>query len=97
MGYTSLCQAHRCAQRPSIEKFRLFQYLGVGIVPRSMLLAKGMHSTTHLYNGVGNALLQEAYLVFHHLIAFHTANGMFNMTDTTGLIDHWDFVSHTSE
>jgi hypothetical protein len=37
-----------------------------------------MQSTTCLHEGIANAILQEAYLVFHHPIAFHTANGVFN-------------------
>src|SRR5262245_21746643 len=37
-----------------------------------------MQSTTRIHDGVANAILQEAYLVFHHLGAFHTANGVFN-------------------
>jgi hypothetical protein len=37
-----------------------------------------MQSTTCLHDGVANAILQEAYLVFHNPIAFHTANGVFN-------------------
>jgi hypothetical protein len=37
-----------------------------------------MQSTTRLHDDVANAILQEAYLVFHHPIAFHPANGMFN-------------------
>jgi hypothetical protein len=37
-----------------------------------------MPSTTCLHDGVANAILQEAYLVFHHPIAFHPANGVFN-------------------
>jgi hypothetical protein len=37
-----------------------------------------MQSTTRLHDGVAHAILQEAYLVFHHPITFHPANGMFN-------------------
>ena len=37
-----------------------------------------MQSTTRLHDGVANAILQEAYLVFHHPRAFHPTNGMFN-------------------
>ena len=37
-----------------------------------------MQATTRLHDSVANAILQEAYLVFHHSIAFHTANGVFN-------------------
>ena len=37
-----------------------------------------MQSTTRLHEGVTHAIPQEAYLVFHHPIAFYTANGVFN-------------------
>jgi hypothetical protein len=37
-----------------------------------------MQSTARLHDGVANAILQKAYLVLHHPIAFHTANGVFN-------------------
>lgn len=37
-----------------------------------------MQSTTRLHDGIANSVFQEAYLVFHHTIAFHTANGVFN-------------------
>jgi hypothetical protein len=37
-----------------------------------------MQSTTCLHDGVANAILQEAHLVFHDPRAFHPANGMFN-------------------
>jgi len=37
-----------------------------------------MQSATCLHDGVANAILQEAYLIFHHPRAFHSANGMFN-------------------
>ena len=37
-----------------------------------------MQSTTRFHDGVANAILQETYLVFHHPIAFHTADGVFN-------------------
>ena len=37
-----------------------------------------MPSTTRLHDGVANAILPEAYLVFDHPIAFHPANGVFN-------------------
>jgi hypothetical protein len=36
-----------------------------------------MQSTTRRHEGVTNAIPQEAYLVFHHPIAFYTANGVF--------------------
>lgn len=42
-----------------------------------------MQSTTRLHDGIANSVFQEAYLVFHHPIAFHTANGVFN-TDSDG-------------
>jgi hypothetical protein len=37
-----------------------------------------MQATTRFHDGVANPVLEEAYLVFHDPIAFHTANGMFN-------------------
>jgi hypothetical protein len=37
-----------------------------------------MQSTPRLHNGVANAILQEAYLIFHDPRAFHPANGMFH-------------------
>jgi hypothetical protein len=37
-----------------------------------------MQSTTRLHDGVANAILQEAYLIFHDPRAFHPANGMVN-------------------
>ena len=37
-----------------------------------------MQSTTRLHDGVANAILQEAYLVFHHARAFHPTNRVFN-------------------
>jgi hypothetical protein len=37
-----------------------------------------MESTTRFHDGIANSVLQEAYLVFHHTIAFHTANRVFN-------------------
>ena len=37
-----------------------------------------MQATTRFHNGVANAVLEEAYLVFHDPIAFHTANSVFN-------------------
>jgi hypothetical protein len=42
-----------------------------------------MRSTTRLPNGISNAVLQEAYPVFHDPIAFHPANRVFN-TDSNG-------------
>jgi hypothetical protein len=42
-----------------------------------------MQSTTRLHDGIANAVLQEAYPVFHDSIAFHTANGVFD-TDSDG-------------
>jgi hypothetical protein len=42
-----------------------------------------MRSTTRLPNGISNAVLQEAYPVFHDPIAFHTANRVFD-TDSNG-------------
>jgi hypothetical protein len=37
-----------------------------------------MQSTTRLHDGVANAVLQEANLVFDHPIAFHTTNRVFD-------------------
>ena len=37
-----------------------------------------MQATTRLHDGVANAVPQEAYLVFHHPIAFHTPNRVFD-------------------
>ena len=37
-----------------------------------------MQATTRFHNGVANAVLEEAYLVFHDPIAFHTANSVIN-------------------
>jgi hypothetical protein len=37
-----------------------------------------MQSTTCLHDGVAHAILQEPYLVFHHPIAFHPANRVFD-------------------
>jgi hypothetical protein len=37
-----------------------------------------MQPTTRLHDGIANAILQEAYLVFDNPITFHTANGVFN-------------------
>src|SRR5215831_7023211 len=37
-----------------------------------------MQATTRFHDGVANPVLEEADLVFHDPIAFHTANGMFN-------------------
>jgi hypothetical protein len=42
-----------------------------------------MQSTTRLHDAVANAVLQEAYLIFHDPRAFHPTNGMFN-TDADG-------------
>ncbi len=36
-----------------------------------------MQSTTRLHDGVANAVLQEAYPVFHHPVAFHSADRVF--------------------
>jgi hypothetical protein len=40
-----------------------------------------MQSKTRLHDGIANAILQEAYLVFDHPVAFHTAN---RVIDTDG-------------
>ena len=37
-----------------------------------------MQSTTCFHNGIANTILQETYLVFHHTVAFHPANGVFD-------------------
>jgi hypothetical protein len=37
-----------------------------------------MQSTTRLHNDVANTVLQEAYLVFHDPIAFHSTNRVFD-------------------
>ncbi len=37
-----------------------------------------MQSTTRLHDGITNAILQEAYLIFHDPRAFHPAHSMFN-------------------
>jgi len=42
-----------------------------------------MQPTTRFHNGITNAILQEADVVFHHPVAFHPTNGMFN-TDSDG-------------
>ena len=42
-----------------------------------------MQSTTRFHDGIANAVLQEAYLVFDHTVTFHPANGMFD-TDANG-------------
>ena len=47
-----------------------------------------MQPTTCLHDGVANAILHEAYLIFDHPIAFHTANGVFN-TNAEDAIDDW--------
>jgi hypothetical protein len=42
-----------------------------------------MQSTTCFHNGITKAILQEADLVFHDPIAFHSTNNVFN-TDSDG-------------
>src|SRR5512132_2060259 len=42
-----------------------------------------MQPTTCFHHGITNAILQEADGVFHHPVAFHPANGVFN-TDSHG-------------
>ena len=42
-----------------------------------------MQPTTRFHNGITNAILQEADFVFHHPVAFHPTNGVFN-TDSDG-------------
>jgi hypothetical protein len=57
---------------------RLFQYLLVSIVPRSILEAKVMPSPTRLHDGVTKAIRQEAYLVVPHPKPLYPAKGVFN-------------------
>ena len=57
-----------------------------------------MQSTTRLHDGVANAILQEAYLIFHHPRAFPPANGMFNTDSdrrdrTSGRFLRWGEVT----
>jgi hypothetical protein len=47
-------------------------------VPWSVLNAKVLQSTTRLHDAVANAVLQEAYLIFHDPRAFHPTHGMFD-------------------
>ena len=42
-----------------------------------------MQSTTRLHDGITDPVLQEAYLVFHHPVAFYPTNRMFD-TDSDG-------------
>ena len=46
-----------------------------------------MQATTRFHDGVANPVLEEADLIFHDPIAFHTANSVFdansNRRDTT--------------
>jgi hypothetical protein len=42
-----------------------------------------MQATTCLHDGITNAVLQEAYPVFHYSVAFHPTEGVFN-TDSDG-------------
>jgi hypothetical protein len=37
-----------------------------------------MQSPTRVHDGIAHAVLQEAYLVFHYTVAFHTANRVFD-------------------
>ena len=37
-----------------------------------------MQATTCFHDGIPNTILQEADRVFHHPVAFHPTNGMFN-------------------
>ena len=37
-----------------------------------------MQSTTRLHDGIAHPILQEAYLVFHHPVAFYPTNGVFD-------------------
>ena len=42
-----------------------------------------MQATTCFHHDIANAILQEADVVFHHPVAFHPTNGVFN-TDSDG-------------
>jgi hypothetical protein len=42
-----------------------------------------MQPTTCFYDGITNAILQEADFIFHHPVAFHPTNGVLN-TDSDG-------------
>jgi hypothetical protein len=42
-----------------------------------------MQSTTRLHDGIAHAVLQEAYLVFHHPVAFYPTNRVLD-TDSDG-------------
>src|SRR5687767_6364224 len=37
-----------------------------------------MQSTTRFHNSIANPILQEAYLVFHHSVALHPTDRVFN-------------------
>jgi hypothetical protein len=37
-----------------------------------------MHATTRFHDGIANPILEETDFVFHHPIAFHPTNSMFN-------------------
>jgi hypothetical protein len=37
-----------------------------------------MQATTRLHDGIANPVLQKTYLVFHHTVAFHPANRVFD-------------------
>jgi hypothetical protein len=43
-----------------------------------------MQPTTRFHHGITNAILQEADFVFHHPVAFHPANGVFNADSDGG-------------
>jgi len=43
-----------------------------------------MQPTTCFHHGITNAILQETNFVFHHPIAFHPTNGVFNADSDGG-------------
>jgi hypothetical protein len=42
-----------------------------------------MQAATCFHHDIANAILQKANFVFHHPVAFHSTNGVFN-TDSDG-------------
>jgi hypothetical protein len=43
-----------------------------------------MQPTTRFHHGITNAILQEADFIFHHPVAFHPTNGVFNANSDGG-------------
>jgi len=43
-----------------------------------------MQPTTRFHHGITNAILQEADFIFHHPVAFHPTNGVFNTNSDGG-------------